>query len=58
MSKAKLFGRDLSEFDEVDIDTLLEQLSPEELDMLAADVDPDVSPFAIFIFYYARVWKK
>jgi len=39
----KLFGKDLSQYDEVDVDTLLEQLSPEELELLAGDVDPDDS---------------
>uniref|UniRef100_A0A2P2I4M2 Tropomodulin-like n=1 Tax=Hirondellea gigas TaxID=1518452 RepID=A0A2P2I4M2_9CRUS len=43
MSGAKLFGKDLSEYDEVDVDDLLEQLSPEELELLAGDVDPDDS---------------
>ncbi|KAF2362657.1 Tropomodulin [Trinorchestia longiramus] len=43
MSSGKLFGKDLSEYDEVDVDALLEQLSPEELELLAGDVDPDDS---------------
>lgn len=43
MSAGKLFGKDLKEYDEVDVDDLLEQLSPEELELLAGDVDPDVS---------------
>lgn len=43
MTSAKLFGKDLSEYDEVDVDALLEQLSPEELELLAGDVDPDDS---------------
>lgn len=43
MSAGKLFGKDLSEYDEVDVDSLLEQLSPEELELLAGDVDPDDS---------------
>ena len=47
MSGGKLFGKDLSEYDDVDVDTLLEQLSPEELELLAGDVDPDVSAFPL-----------
>ncbi len=40
---AKLYGRDLSEYDEIDVDTLLSQLSAEEITALAKEVDPDVS---------------
>lgn len=40
---AKLFGRELSNYDEVDVDELLSKLSQEELTMLAKEVDPDVS---------------
>lgn len=40
---AKLYGRDLSEYDDVDIDTLLAQLSADEVQILAKEVDPDVS---------------
>ncbi|XP_063533065.1 tropomodulin-1 isoform X2 [Cydia strobilella] len=38
---AKLFGRELSNYDEVDVDELLAKLSQEELTMLAKEVDPD-----------------
>ncbi|KAJ2952028.1 hypothetical protein O0L34_g4288 [Tuta absoluta] len=38
---AKLFGRDISEYDEVDVDELLSKLTQEELTMLAKEVDPD-----------------
>jgi len=38
---AKLYGKDLSEYDEVDVDALLAQLSPEEINILAKEVDPD-----------------
>ncbi|XP_026737011.1 tropomodulin-1 isoform X2 [Trichoplusia ni] len=38
---AKLFGRELSTYDEVDVDELLAKLSQEELTMLAKEVDPD-----------------
>ncbi|XP_026477306.1 tropomodulin isoform X3 [Ctenocephalides felis] len=40
---AKLYGKDLSEYDEIDVDTLLSQLSPEEINILAKEVDPDDS---------------
>ncbi|XP_055381501.1 tropomodulin isoform X3 [Condylostylus longicornis] len=39
----KLYGKDLSEYDEIDVDTLLSQLSPEEINLLAKEVDPDDS---------------
>ncbi|XP_063216616.1 tropomodulin isoform X2 [Bacillus rossius redtenbacheri] len=37
----KLYGKDISEYDNMDVDQLLSQLSPEEIDMLAKEVDPD-----------------
>lgn len=40
---AKLYGKDLSVYDDLDVDTLLSQLSPEEISLLAKEVDPDVS---------------
>ncbi|XP_012283115.1 tropomodulin isoform X3 [Orussus abietinus] len=40
---AKLYGKDLSEYDDVDVDELLSQLSPEEINILAKEVDPDDS---------------
>ncbi|XP_053975298.1 tropomodulin isoform X1 [Hylaeus volcanicus] len=40
---AKLYGKDLSEYDDVDVDELLAQLTPEEINMLAKEVDPDDS---------------
>lgn len=42
---AKLYGRELSTYDEVDVDELLSKLTQEELTMLAKEVDPDVSNF-------------
>lgn len=39
---AKLYGKDLSEYDDVDVDELLAQLTPEEINILAKEVDPDV----------------
>ncbi|KAL0882157.1 hypothetical protein ABMA27_000708 [Loxostege sticticalis] len=38
---AKLFGRELASYDEVDVDELLSKLTQEELTMLAKEVDPD-----------------
>lgn len=43
MASTKLFGKDLSQYEELDIDDILDQLSPEELEMLAGEVDPDDS---------------
>ncbi|EAT41308.1 AAEL007029-PB [Aedes aegypti] len=40
---AKLYGKDLGAYDDVDVDELLSQLSPEEITMLAKEVDPDDS---------------
>lgn len=49
---AKLYGKDLSEYDEVDVDELLAQLSPEEIKILAKEVDPDVSLMPGPLFYF------
>lgn len=43
MTSRKLFGKDLGQYDDVDVDDLLTQLSPEELEILSKEVDPDVS---------------
>ncbi|MPC73710.1 hypothetical protein E2C01_068046 [Portunus trituberculatus] len=43
MASTKLFGKDLSQYEELDIDDILDQLSPEELEMLAGEVDPDLT---------------
>lgn len=48
---AKLYGKDLSEYDEIDVDELLSQLSPEEINILAKEVDPDVSILVLNISY-------
>ncbi|XP_021919113.1 tropomodulin isoform X3 [Zootermopsis nevadensis] len=37
----KLYGKDLSAYEDLDVDTLLSQLSPEEINILAKEVDPD-----------------
>lgn len=39
---AKLYGKDLSEYEDVDVDELLAQLTQEEINILAKEVDPDV----------------
>lgn len=36
---------DLKKYEEMDVDQLLAQLSPEEIQILAKEVDPDVSIF-------------
>lgn len=41
--KRKLFGRDLRDFDDNDLDSLLNNLSVEEMTELNNDFDPDVS---------------
>ncbi|XP_025415650.1 tropomodulin isoform X1 [Sipha flava] len=38
---AKLYGKNLSEYDDLDVDQLLSQLSPEEISILSKEVDPD-----------------
>lgn len=40
---AKLYGKDLSAYDEIDVEDLLAKLSAEEINILAKEVDPDVS---------------
>lgn len=39
----KLFGKDLKDYDDLDIDDLLAKLTPEELEQLSNEVDPDDS---------------
>lgn len=46
---AKLYGKDLSEYDEIDVDELLSKLSADEINILAKEVDPDVSYYSISI---------
>ncbi len=49
MAQPKLFGKDLSAYDDIDIDELLQTLSPEELEELGTElIDPDVSDLFIF----------
>ncbi len=45
MTSRKLFGKDLNDFEDVDVDDLLTQLSAEELEILSKEVDPDVRKF-------------
>lgn len=45
MTTRKLYGKELNEFDDVDVDDLLTQLSAEELEILSKEVDPDVRNF-------------
>ncbi|CAG9858673.1 unnamed protein product [Phyllotreta striolata] len=40
---AKLYGKDLSVYDDVDVDELLDKLTAEEISVLAKEVDPDDS---------------
>ena len=41
---AKLYGKDLSAYDDIDLDELLKQLNEQELEELSLDlIDPDVS---------------
>jgi len=47
---AKLYGKDLSVYDDMDVDTLLSQLTPEEISLLAKEVDPDVSAHLCIIY--------
>jgi tropomodulin len=51
---AKLYGKDLSEYDDVDVDELLSQLTPEEINILAKEVDPDVS-LILYMFLALKV---
>lgn len=51
---AKLYGKNLSEYDELDVDQLLSQLSPEEISILAKEVDPDVSTLFEYITHIHR----
>nr|CAH7761700.1 unnamed protein product [Callosobruchus chinensis] len=38
---AKLYGKDLSQYDDIDVDELLNKLTAEEVNILAKEVDPD-----------------
>lgn len=55
---AKLYGKDLSEYDEIDVDELLQKLSPEEINILAKEVDPDVSWQVRLCMYVLRAERN
>lgn len=50
MTSKKLYGKELKEFDDIDVDDLLTQLSAEELEILSKEVDPDVRINAFYLF--------
>lgn len=52
---AKLYGKDLSVYDDVDVETLLDKLTPEEINVLAKEVDPDVS-FSSICVLIQDIW--
>ena len=58
MTSKKLYGKDLKEFDDVDVDDLLTQLSAEELEILSKEVDPDVRKWIFLIVYCSLVFRK
>jgi len=41
VTNTKLFGKDLSAYDDMDIEELLTQLTPDEIEQLSKEVDPD-----------------
>nr|CAG4651967.1 EOG090X093U [Triops cancriformis] len=41
MTSKKLYGKELAAYDDLDVDDLLTQLSPEEIEILSREVDPD-----------------
>lgn len=44
MAQTRLFGKDLKDYEDIDIDSLLETLTPEQLEELGEElIDPDVS---------------
>jgi tropomodulin len=53
MTTRKLYGKDLSEYENMDVDELLSQLTPEELDILSKDVDPDVKITWLWLALYS-----
>lgn len=46
---AKLLGKEVKDLDDKDIDDLLASLTPEELEQLSNEVDPDVSSIFLLI---------
>ena len=51
MTSKKLYGKDLKEFDDIDVDDLLGELTAEELEILSKEVDPDVRTWIFIIFF-------
>lgn len=49
MTTRMLYGKDLSEYEHMDVDELLTHLSPEELEILSKDVDPDVKDDSLLV---------
>lgn len=43
MAAPKLFGKDLKEYEDIDFMELLEKLTPEEIEELSNEIDPDNS---------------
>jgi tropomodulin len=41
----RMSTKEMAEYNEMDMDELLAQLSADEINMLSREVDPDVSPF-------------
>ena len=52
MTSKKLYGKDLKEFDDIDVDDLLGELTAEELEILSKEVDPDVRTWIFIIFFF------
>lgn len=48
----KLYGKNLRDLDDVDFEGLLSKLSPEELEDLNSDFDPDVSFHSMFFILF------
>jgi hypothetical protein len=44
----RMSTKDMSEYDDMDMDTLLAQLSTDEIQMLSREVDPDVSNHSLW----------
>ena len=56
---SKLYGKDLSEYEEMDVDELLTKLTPEELAILAKEVDPDVSELILLkVYEHINHWSQ
>jgi len=53
----KLYGKDLKEYDEIDVDTLLTKLSLDELEELNKDIDPDVDMFSSLTLSFRYLWN-